>query len=83
MDTYFTPEQLADAVRRLRREQKLTQAQVASRLVESGRYESLSPQAVSQAENYKEGDGLTNLRVQIVEELSGKTLIGPVFLFEE
>ena len=75
--------ELATLIRSHRREKGLTQTDLASRLVESGRVDSLSKQAVSKAENPKPGDGMTNLRIALVEELTGQRIVGPFWTFRD
>ncbi|MEP0548815.1 MAG: hypothetical protein ABJF88_17900 [Rhodothermales bacterium] len=76
---HYTEESLADAVRQERKRQKLTQDEAAARLVESERYDRITKQAISQAENYRPGDGMTGLRVALYEVLTGRGLEGPVW----
>lgn len=64
--------QLAEKARMERHRQRLTQKEVAKRV---GR----SAQAVSKAENYDEGDAMTRLRIEIVEELTGAEVNGPLW----
>lgn len=68
----MTEAQLAEKARMERHRERLTQKDVAERV---GR----SAQAVSKAENYDEGDGMTRLRIEIVEELTGQKLKGPLW----
>jgi transcriptional regulator with XRE-family HTH domain len=71
-DDLMTEQELADRARLERHRRRLTQADVAERI-------NRSPQAVSKAENYSEGDAMTRLRIQIIEELTGKTVSGPMW----
>lgn len=68
----MTEAQLAEKARMERHRQRLTQKEVAERV---GR----SAQAVSKAENYDEGDAMTRLRIEIVEELTGAEVKGPLW----
>lgn len=78
----FLDEDLAAAVRAERARLKLSQEEAATRLIASGRYDSLSKQAVSKAENYQSGDGMNSLRVALYEDLTGRTLAGPYWIDE-
>jgi len=70
---------LVALIRSRRRENGLTQTQLANRMVEAGWADSLSKQAISKAENPKPGDGMTSLRVALVEELTEQKLRGPLW----
>jgi transcriptional regulator with XRE-family HTH domain len=72
MPEVMTEAQLAEKARMERHRQRLTQKDVAERV---GR----STQAVSKAENYDPEDGMTRLRIEIVEELTGRELKGPLW----
>ena len=69
-------EDLAEMARMERHRRRLTQKDVAERV---GR----SAQAVSKTENYEEGDSMTRLRIEIVEELTGQEVRGPLWELEE
>jgi len=69
-------EELADKARMERHRRRLTQKEVAERV---GR----SAQAVSKAENYEPGDAMTRLRVEIIEELTGQALRGPLWELDD
>ena len=78
------PQDLATEAHRLRKLARMTQADVADRMVKSGRYSTLSLQRVSLAENlHEDTPGLNDLRVAIIEELGGKPVVGPVWMVEE
>jgi len=64
--------ELADKARMERHRRRLTQKDVAQRV---GR----SAQAVSKAENYDPDDAMTRLRVEIIEELTGQKVRGPLW----
>ena len=81
--TLMIESDLATLVRRKRKESGLTQTELANRLVRAGRANSLSKQAISQAENPKPGDGMTALRIALVEELTDRQLVGPFWVFED
>jgi transcriptional regulator with XRE-family HTH domain len=34
---------------------------------------------ISKAENYHDGDGMTGVRISIIEEVTGKTIEGPFY----
>lgn len=68
----MTEAQLAEKARMERHRQRLTQREVGEQV---GR----SAQAVSKAENYEEGDAMTRLRIEIVEELTGQEVRGPLW----
>ena len=72
----MTEAQLAEKARMERHRQRLTQEEVAERV---GR----SAQAVSKAENYEEGDAMTRLRIEIVEELTGQEVKGPLWKVDD
>lgn len=72
----MTEAQLAEKARMERHRKRLTQKEVADRV---GR----SAQAVSKAENYEEGDAMTRLRVEIVEELTGQKIKGPLWQLDD
>lgn len=75
---------LATEAHRVRKLERMTQSDVADRLVESGRYPSMSTQRISEAENlHKDTPGLNELRAAIIEELGGKPVVGPVWMVEE
>lgn len=75
----LSEEDLARVIRTARSEAGLTQTDVAERLVEAGRYDRLTKQAVSKAENFRSSDGMGALRVAIYEMLTGSGLCGPVW----
>lgn len=77
--TFLSEQDLADAIRAERVKQGLSQRDVAERLTTSGKYETITQQAVSKAENYKSGDGMAGVRVAAYEVLKGETLTGPVW----
>ena len=79
----MTEADLAARCRSKRKKQGLTQTELADRMVEAGRAESLSKQAISKAENYAPADGMTALRVALLEELTGRALSGPYWTFED
>ena len=78
-DALMNESDLVALIRSRRRENGLTQTQLADRMVEAGRADSLSKQAISKAENPQPGDGMTSLRVALVEELTGRKLEGPLW----
>lgn len=80
----MTARKLAVIARQRRKDAGLTQEELAEKLAASGRYDApLSKQAISKAENYEEGDGMTSLRIAIVEELSSRKIVGPLWGFED
>lgn len=72
----LTPEELAATARAARARAQLTQQEVADRL-------GISKASISKAENYSEGDGMQNVRVRIIEALTGRQLEGPIWRFAE
>lgn len=68
----MTPRDLADRVRELREERGLTQAELAKRT-------DYHPSTISRAESFEQGDGFTGIRISIIEELTGKTVEGPLY----
>ncbi|MEO1478845.1 MAG: hypothetical protein AAFV01_09735 [Bacteroidota bacterium] len=80
---FYTPESLAATIRAERARLKLSQEDAANRLVGAGRYDSISKQAVSKAENYQENDGMNAVRVALFEVLTGRTLEGPGWHHED
>lgn len=74
---------LARKARGLRAEKGLTQEEVASQIISERTGKPISKQLVSRAENEEVGTEANNLRIQIIELLSGKRLHGPVWYFEE
>lgn len=75
-------ESLADQVRRLRLSEDMTQAELAERMVQAGYADRLSTVAISKAERADTGPKMNQLRVAIIEELTGERLAGPFWLFE-
>jgi transcriptional regulator with XRE-family HTH domain len=66
---------LAERVRTERKDRGLTQQDVADRMGKT-------IQAVSKAENYTPGDGMTSFRIRIIEELTGSEVNGPLYEIE-
>lgn len=65
-------EELAERVRAERTDRGLTQQDIADRMGKT-------IQAVSKAENYTPGDGMTGFRISILEELTGEEVKGPLY----
>ena len=78
----FTSTDLARMAKKARTERKLTQEQVAEIVLKRTDTKSCSKQVISQAENPKIGSRLDGLRIKIVEALTGRKLIGPVWYFQ-
>gem|GEM_PF-2493115 len=76
-------ENLAQLCREERIERSLTQEQVADIVALRQDTKSCSKQAVSQAENPSNGSNLDGLRIKIIEELSERRIIGPIWYFED
>jgi transcriptional regulator with XRE-family HTH domain len=66
------PEDLAERVRKLRSAHDLTQEELGERV-------GLSTSSISKAERYHAGDGMTSVRVRIIEELTGRDVEGPLY----
>lgn len=79
----FGSENLAQMIREERIKQGLTQEQVAEIVARRIDTKSCTKQAISQAENLKSGSNLDSLRIKIIEELTGRKLIGPRWYFED
>ena len=76
----FDASDLATVARQYRKSKGMTQEEVARALMKSGRYDTqLSKQAISKAENYDERDGMTALRIAIIEELTDSEVVGPLW----
>lgn len=67
------PKDLADRVLELREAKGWTQAELGEEV-------EYSTSAISKAERYREGDGMTSVRRKIVEALTGKEVRGPFYL---
>ena len=80
--SYLDTPALARRCRSLRAEHGLTQDGLAERLVSSGYADRITKQAISQAENDTIGSNMNALRVAIIEELTGRSLVGPVWIEE-
>lgn len=68
----MSPQDLAERVRALRKGHGWTQAELAERT-------GYAASTISKAENYKQGDGITGVRISIIEEVTGKTIEGPFY----
>ncbi len=75
--------ELARKARGLRAEQGLTQEELAARIISERTGKPISKQMISRAENEEVGTEANNLRIQIIEMLTGKSLNGPVWFFTE
>jgi len=78
----FTSTDLAGMAKKARTERKLTQEEVAEIVLKRTDTKTCSKQAISQAENRKIGSRLDGLRIKIVEALTERKLIGPVWYFQ-
>jgi hypothetical protein len=78
----FTSTDLARMAREERLRRNLTQDQVALLIAKRSDTRSCTKQAVSQAENPEIGSNLDGLRIKIVESLTGRQLIGPLWRFD-
>jgi transcriptional regulator with XRE-family HTH domain len=78
----FSSKELAYLVRKERLDRRLTQEQVAKIVVQMTNTKSCTKQAVSQAESETSGSKLDGLRIKIIEALTGKKIIGPLWRFE-
>lgn len=77
----MTTEGLANTARKLRKERGLTLQDVGERvLTRTGK--ATSRQAISKAEDPTVGTSMNNLRIKIIEELSGMRLLGPFWRFD-
>lgn len=74
---------LAQMARALRAEKGLTQQELADRIISDRTGESISKQMISRAESEEVGTQANALRVQIIELLSERVLVGPVWYFED
>lgn len=76
---------LAHLVRELRKEEGLTLRALAEKMVEEGRYESLSYEMVRRAEDPSQSAGIriTDLRVSIIEALGNRKVRGPIWIYED
>jgi len=66
------PPELADRVKELRHERGVTQRELAE-------ITDYSKSAISKCENYRDGDGMTNVRIDVIEQLSGEEIDGPLY----
>lgn len=73
---------LAAEARRVRKNEGLTQSQVATLLVERRDAESCSRQAISLAENPEVGSRLDGLRIKIIQLITGQKIVGPKWHYE-
>lgn len=80
-DKLMDKSELAALCKALRNMKNLTQGDVADRIAET-RGEAVSKQSVSLAEN-PEYAGMETLRLEIIEMLSGRSLSGPYWKFDE
>jgi len=78
----FSSKDLAYMVRKERLDRHLTQEQVAKIVVQKTNTKSCTKQAISQAESDTSGSKLDGLRIKIIETLTGKKIIGPLWQFE-
>lgn len=63
---------LAERVRQIRSTRRMTQVELAE---ETG----YSPSSISKCENYTEGDGMTSVRIDIIEQMTGTRIEGPFY----
>ena len=74
---------LAQMARALRAEKGLTQQELADRIISERTGESISKQMISRAESEDVGTQANALRVQIIQLLAERVLVGPVWYFED
>lgn len=74
---------LATQAKELRLAARLTQRELADRLVKAGYATRLSVQAISQAENPNAEADMSKLRIAIVKELTGRDVEGPFWAFKD
>ena len=79
----FTSIDLARMAREERLKRDLTQEQVARLVAKRADTPSCTKQAISQAENPESGSKMDGLRIKIVESLTGRKLIGPLWHFDK
>jgi transcriptional regulator with XRE-family HTH domain len=79
----FTSIDLARMAREERRKRNLTQERVAQLVSERDDTPSCTKQAVSQAENPESGSRMDGLRIKIIESLTARKLVGPLWHFEK
>lgn len=70
---------LSEMARHERANRLLTHQEVAALLVERGRFVKMDPDKIARAERFAPGDGLADVRIAIVEELTGHQLQGPLW----
>jgi len=73
---------LARLAREERLNRNLTQAQVAEIVAKRASARRCTRQAISQAENPAYGSKLDGLRIKIIESLTDRKLIGPLWRFD-
>ena len=74
---------LTRKARALRAAKGMTQEEVAALILSERTGRPISKQTVSKAESDDVGSEMNGVRVKIIEALSGKSLLGPVWFFEE
>jgi hypothetical protein len=74
---------LARLAREERLKRSLTQDQVARLVSQRADTSSCTKQAISQAENQDSGSKMDGLRIKIVESLTGRKLVGPLWHFDK
>ena len=74
---------LARQVRSLREQGRLTQTDVAQRIISERTGKHITKQAVSRAENEDVGSEMDGVRIRIIEELTDRKIQGPVYYFED
>jgi hypothetical protein len=79
----FTSTDLARMAREERLKRGLTQDQVARFVSKRADTPSCTKQAISQAENQDSGSKMDGLRIKIVESLTGRKLVGPLWHFDK
>ncbi len=79
----FTSSDLARIAREERLKRNLTQEQVARLVAKRADTSSCTKQAVSQAENAIIGSNMDGLRIKIIESLTSRKLVGPLWHFKE
>jgi transcriptional regulator with XRE-family HTH domain len=74
--------ELARMARQERLSHHLTQDQMANLISKRVDTKSCTRQAISQAENPDSGSKLDGLRIKVIESLTGRKLVGPLWHFE-
>lgn len=74
---------LARLARGLRAEKGLTQKELADMIISERTGKKISKQMISIAENEEVSTQANELRIQIIELLSGRKVAGPVWYFED